>query len=147
MEKPPKTDRVIGADLIRPISETPQIFSFAAKVRRLPGLQFDIFLIQFYSINIGETACAKVFPANPANDLRSTGDLERSTREWKSKTGFGQVGLVPFLALQLLWSGHKPLCKIWPPDLCWPLQAKPLVVTPNASRGGLLVWWPMSGGS
>ena len=25
MEKPPKTDRVIGADRIRPISETPQI--------------------------------------------------------------------------------------------------------------------------
>ena len=36
------------------------------------GVQFDIFSIQFYSINIGETACAKVFPANPANDLRST---------------------------------------------------------------------------
>ena len=43
-------------------------YPFARKVRRLSGLQFDIFSIQFYSINIGETACAKVFPANPAND-------------------------------------------------------------------------------
>ena len=57
---------------------------------------------------------------NDANDLRPTGDLERSTREWKSKDRVRVSRLVPFLALQLLWGGHKPLCKIWPPGPCRP---------------------------
>ena len=89
--------------------------------------QFDIFLIQFYSINIGETACAKVFPANPANDLRPTGDIERSyflTTEhvWLGKyvctcnvylplhTLLGEVGATP----KLLSLGIKKMGKETP---------------------------------
>ena len=75
---------------------------------------------------------AKVFLVNPGNYLRSTGDLERSTRHRKSKTGSWQVVWYHFWRSSCYGLATIRCAQFFPPNLFDLCRQKRLYITSDA---------------
>ena len=103
MEKPPKTDRVIGADRIRPISETPQI-----ELKLTPRVGHNTSSPPLEAFGVTTNGLAYRGQQRSGGQILHSG-LWPPHKSWSAKKGTKRLARTPscFSTIELTSQGHR----------------------------------------